>query len=182
MTIECRDCPGSGHVGAGVSKVCLPWTAGGCMRLACHDHPTKVFGRNNTTRRTTTPDHRFSGFLSSSNIARENDPVEGGNTQPAGCPVGHPRIPSHKGRLAIFFYFSFRSFSFRPLPFRTIAHTLVRTVSPALCRFARSDTPWPQGSRTYSAQKMCTCPGHTDRPILVHIPLISLRDSRQEHS
>ena len=24
MTIECRDCPGSGHLGAGVSRVCLP--------------------------------------------------------------------------------------------------------------------------------------------------------------
>ena len=49
--------------------------------------------------------------------------------------------------------FSFRSFCFRPLPFRTIAHTLVRTASPALYRFARSDTPWPQGPRTYSVQK-----------------------------
>ena len=28
MTIECRDCPGSGHVGAGVSRVCLPWDCG----------------------------------------------------------------------------------------------------------------------------------------------------------
>ena len=93
----------------------------------------------------------------------------------------HVSLPT-RGDSRSFLIFSFRSFCFRPLPFRTIAHTLVRTVSPALCRFARSDTPWPQGSRTYSAQKNFTCPGHTDRPILLHFPLISLRDSRQEHS
>ena len=39
MTRECRDCPGSGHVGAGVSRECLPWTAGGWKRW--HAHPTK---------------------------------------------------------------------------------------------------------------------------------------------
>ena len=88
----------------------------------------------------------------------------------------------HGETLDLFNCFHFDRFFFRLLRFCTIAHTLVRIVSPALCRFARSDTPWPQGSRTYSAQKNFTRPGHTDRPILLHFPLISLRDSRQEHS
>ena len=60
--------------------------------------------------------------------------------------------PFPQGETPAFFKNCFFRF-FSPLPFRTIAHTLVRTVSPALCRFARSDTPWPQGSRAYSARK-----------------------------
>ena len=92
----------------------------------------------------------------------------------------HVSLPTREYSRDLFF--SFRSFFFFALYNFARQHTLVRTVSPALCRFARSDTPWPQGSRTYSAQKKFTCPGHTDRPILLHILLILLRGCRQEHS
>ena len=91
----------------------------------------------------------------------------------------HVSLPT-RGDSRDFFSLSVVFFS----PF-TISHDrthLGADCSLALYRFARSDTPWPQGSRTYSAQKNLTCPGHTDRPILVHSPLIWLRDSRQEHS
>ena len=70
----------------------------------------------------------------------------------------------------------------------------------ALYRFARSHTPWcglllPPFTVSHDLthlgrkvrehippKKKFTCRGHTDRPILLHFPLISLRDSRQEHS
>ena len=141
-------------------------------------------------------DHRANLDRYSSNLPGEPTRADGGEiafrralitvevfqcTQCAGCPLGHPRIPSHKGRCSHFF-FCLLIVLFSPF---TISHDRTHLGADfvfALCHFARSDTPWPQGSRTYSAQKNLTCPGHIDRPILLHFPLISLRDSRQEHS
>ena len=173
LTIECRDCPGSGHLGAGVSRVCLPWTAGGWKRW--HAHPTKR--KVETNDRDGTP-HRItaSPMRSSSNLLEGTTQLRGEILSPQGARLAiHVSLPT-RGDARKFFFLPFDGLLFALYHF-TRQHTLVRTVSPALCRFARSDTPWPQGSRTYSAQKMFTCPGHTDRPILLHFPLISLRDS-----
>ena len=115
-------------------------------------------------------DHRATLDRYSSNLPGEPTRADGGGGKlHFGAALIHPlgvsmysvrRVPAWpstypfpQGKILAIFFCCLLMVCFRPLPFRTIAHTLVRTVSPALCRFARSDTPWPQGSRTDSAQQ-----------------------------
>ena len=168
------------------------------MRLACHDHPTKMFGRNNSTRRTTTPDHRATLDRYSSNLPGEPTRADGGGNCLSAC-IDHCRGVSMYSVRRVPAWPSTYPFPqgethdlFKIFPFDRFVF--------ALYHFARSHTPWcglllPPFTVSHDLthlgrkvrehiplKKNITCPGHTDRPILPHFLLISLRDARQEHS